>query len=164
MKSRVPSKQNMVKNTSDVLFMVNFLNGSESRGELTNHIYCEFNINFIVVFVRSLPIFSYTPPFIIQEEGMAHRQGQGCGDSQDEGLSLSPWEEETLPLEDFYNVTQGWGPEGEGSRMSQHHLIISCNVRKNARNRICLNCSHLYFPKHHENFEAVRYDFGCLSI
>lgn len=90
MKSRVPSKQNMVKNTSDVLFMVNFLNGSESRGELTNHIYCEFNINFIVVFVRSLPIFSYTPPFIIQEEGMVHRQGQGCGDSQDEGLSLSP--------------------------------------------------------------------------
>lgn len=50
----------MLKDSSDVLCVMKFLYGSESRDGLTNRAYCEFNINIIVVFVQSLPIFSYT--------------------------------------------------------------------------------------------------------
>lgn len=45
----MPSKQNMVKDVSNVLCTMNFLCGSESRGGLTNHAYCGFNINIILI-------------------------------------------------------------------------------------------------------------------
>lgn len=62
--------------------MMNFLCDSESRGWLTNHAYCEFNMNIVIVFAQSLPISSYTPPSVIQQEGMTEGQGQGEGTSE----------------------------------------------------------------------------------
>lgn len=58
----------MVEGASEELCIMSFMCGWISGG-LTDHAYCEFNINIVISFVQSLSLFSYTPASVIQGEG-----------------------------------------------------------------------------------------------